>query len=59
MTSEFYGAFFTFNASGALKTGYARDFQYDRRGLIPPYFPTTNRFKADAPSARTIAWKEI
>jgi hypothetical protein len=54
-----YGAFFTFNTSGVLQTGYARDFRYDRRGLIPPYYPQTSQFNADSPSARTLAWKEI
>jgi Tfp pilus assembly protein PilX len=57
--SRYYGAFYTFNSSGAVKTGYGRNFHYDRRGLVPPYFPTTTRFDADVPSARTIAWKEI
>ncbi len=56
---RYYGAFFTFNAGGGVQTGYWRDFHYDRRGLIPPYFPTTNRFVANQPSARTLAWKEI
>ena len=34
--TNFYGAFYTFNSDGSLKTGFARDFHYDRRGLIPP-----------------------
>jgi len=59
MVSSYYGGFFTFNTSGVLQTGYARDFHYDRRGLIPPYFPSTNRYTADTPTARTLAWKEI
>lgn len=60
VVASYYGAFFTFNSSnGALKTGYARDFRYDRRGLVPPYYPTTTRFNANIPSARTLAWKEI
>jgi hypothetical protein len=57
--TTYYGAFYTFNANGQLQTGYARDFHYDRRGLIPPYFPTTNRFTSDEPMARTIVWKEM
>lgn len=57
--TTYYGPFFTFNASGVLQTGYARDFHYDRRGLVPPYFPTTNRFDSDEPTARTIVWKEM
>ena len=59
MVASFYGGFYTFNGSGVLQTGYARDFHYDRRGLIPPYFPSTTRFNADVPTARTLAWKEI
>ena len=57
--SQYYGAFFTFNTSGVLQTGYARDWHYDRRGLVPPYYPTTITFDADQPSARTLSWKEI
>ncbi len=59
VVASYYGAFFTFNSSGALQTGFARNFRYDRRGLIPPYYPTTTRFNANIPSARTLAWKEI
>jgi hypothetical protein len=59
MVSTYYGAFYTFNTDGDLLTGYARDYHYDRRGLVPPYFPRTNRFLADEPSARTLIWKEI
>lgn len=59
MVAQYYGAFFTFNGDGSLRTGYGRDFHYDRRGLIPPYYPTTLRFNANTPVARTMAWKEI
>ena len=59
MVSQYYGGFFTFNGSGVLGTGYARDFHYDRRGLIPPFYPSTTRFNADVPSAHTLAWREI
>lgn len=59
MVTQYYGAFFTFNSSGTLQTGFARDFHYDKRGLIPPYYPTVNRFNADTPIARTLSWKEI
>jgi Tfp pilus assembly protein PilX len=59
MVARYYGAFYTFNTNGSLATGYARDFHYDRRGMIPPYYPSTDRFKADTPSARTLVWKEI
>lgn len=59
MVASYYGGFYTFNTAGVLQTGYARDFHYDRRGLIPPYFPSTSRFNADTPTARTLAWKEI
>ena len=44
MIENFYGGFGTFNsATGAMGTGYARQFTYDRRmadGLAPPFFPT-------------------
>jgi hypothetical protein len=56
---QYYGAFFTFNTSGVLQTGFARDWHYDRRGLVPPYYPTTVQFDSDEPSARTLSWKEI
>jgi Tfp pilus assembly protein PilX len=60
IVEQYYGAFFTFNSStGAQLTGFARDFHYDKRGLIPPYYPTTTRFNANLPSARTLSWKEI
>jgi Tfp pilus assembly protein PilX len=60
MVAQYYGAFYTFNSNGTLKTGYARDFKYDRRGLIPPYFPTTTLYvQTDTPNARTLAWKEL
>lgn len=57
--TTYYGAFFTFHSNGVLQTGYARDFHYDRRGIIPPYYPSTNRFTGDQPTARTLVWKEI
>jgi hypothetical protein len=60
MVESWYGAFGTFNSStGQQSTGYGRNFQYDRRGIIPPYFPTTTRFTADIPAARTLAWREL
>jgi Tfp pilus assembly protein PilX len=59
VVAKYYGAFGTFNSSGATQTGYNRNWHYDRRGLIPPYYPTTQRFDPDIPSARTMAWKEI
>lgn len=59
MVSRYYGAFYTFNSNGDLLTGYARDFHYDRRGLVPPFYPTINLFVADQPLARTLVWKEL
>ena len=60
MVESYYGAFGTFNSStGQQATGYGRNFMYDRRGIIPPYYPVTNRFTANAPSARTLAWREL
>jgi len=58
MVSSRYGAFGTFSSSGRQNSGYGRDFQYDRRGFVPPYYPTTNRFTPDMPTARTISWRE-
>jgi hypothetical protein len=47
-------------SNGNPVTGYTRNFHYDRRGLIPPLYPTTGvALKVDSPTARTIAWKEI
>ena len=60
MVESFYGAFGTFNSTtGQQSSGYARNFMYDRRGIIPPYYPVTNRFTANVPSARTLAWREL
>ena len=62
IVSRFYGAFYTWDTNGNPVTGYTRNFHYDRRGLIPPLYPTipnANSFQPDIPSARTIAWKEI
>jgi hypothetical protein len=57
--TKYYGAFFTFDNDGILKTGYARDFHYDRRGLVPPYYPTSPKMLPDVPIARTLSWKEM
>jgi len=60
IVEQYYGPFFTFDAnSGAQLTGMARDYHYDRRGLIPHGFPGTSNFTSTAPTARTLAWKEI
>ena len=62
---EGYPPFGTLNPDGSRRSGYGRDFNYDRRmsrGFSPPYFPTTNRFELDRGSeplagARPI-WRE-
>jgi len=60
VVASFYGAFYTWDVNGNPVTGYTRNFHYDRRGLIPPLYPTTGvALKVDSPTARTIAWKEI
>jgi hypothetical protein len=59
MVAKYYGAFYTFRSDGTLRTGYARNFRYDRRGLTPPYYPTTPFLVPNQPSARTLAWKEM
>ncbi|NNF06781.1 MAG: DUF4900 domain-containing protein [Candidatus Eisenbacteria bacterium] len=56
MISSRYGAFGTFGYYGT--TGYGRDFKYDRRGKIPPYFPLTQRYTTDDPIPLTLAWRE-
>ena len=57
--TKYYGAFFTFNNDGTLKTGYARDYHYDKRGHVPPYYPTAPTMNPDVPIARTLSWKEL
>ncbi len=60
MVASYYGGFGTFNATtGQSVSGYNRDFRYDRRGFVPPYFPSTNRYNANIPTARTLSWKEM
>jgi hypothetical protein len=58
MVSNYYGAFGTFTQSGQL-TGYGRDFRYDRRGLVPPYYPGTTLFRTDTPLPQVFAWREV
>lgn len=48
--SRYFGAFTTYDASGAVHTGYARDFRHDDRGWVPPYFPDLPSPVASAPS---------
>ena len=50
MVENYYGPFGTFNSStGQQSTGYGRNFMY----------PVKNRFTANVPSARTLAWREL
>jgi Tfp pilus assembly protein PilX len=57
MVTNYYGAFGTF--SDRSTTGYGRDFRYDRRGLVPPYYPLTQRFVPDEPQPQVLAWREV
>ncbi len=57
MITNHYGAFGTFGNNGSM-TGYGRDFHYDPRGIVPPYFPLTQRFVTDQPIPRVLAWRE-
>ena len=57
MVTEFYGAFGTFQ-NDERRSGYGRRFSYDTRGIVPPYFPTTNRFEPNEPTARVVTWYE-
>ncbi len=54
---RYYGAFGRFDGSTHLH-GYGRDWSYDSRGLVPPYFPTTSRFVVGEPSPLVMAWTE-
>ena len=60
IVARFYGAFYTWDVNGNPVTGYTRNFHFDRRGIIPPWYPTSNTpLVPNVPSARTLAWKEI
>jgi len=63
LIEEEYGAFGTFNSStGAVQTGYGRDFKYDRRlarGILPPFFPTTTRFELAEGSGKLAGVKPV
>jgi hypothetical protein len=59
VVTTYKGAYGTMNVRGTLIHGYAANARFDRRGVAPPYFPTTGRFTANNPRARTLAWKEI
>lgn len=54
---RYYGPFGTFSYSGS-QTGYGRDFRYDRRGISPPYYPTTTLFNVDQPEPHVKVWRE-
>ncbi len=64
LIEEFYGAFGTFDSStGACRSGYGRDFRFDRRmsrGFAPPYFPTTGIPRLAAEGLATVRpeWRE-
>ena len=58
-TAQYYGAFGQFGTNGAITHGYARDFHFDDRGLIPPYYPTTSIYTANTPKAHALVWKEL
>jgi Tfp pilus assembly protein PilX len=54
---RYYGAFGTFDDRGN-QTGYGRDFRYDRRGMVPPYYPLTSVFRVDSPVPHPSSWRE-
>jgi hypothetical protein len=56
MVTNHYGAFGTFGGGGS---GYGRNFSYDRRGFVPPYYPVTSVFVADDPHPKTLSWREV
>jgi hypothetical protein len=55
VVQNYYGAFGTF---GSNMTGYGRDFRYDNRGFIPPYYPVSTQYSVDAPVPQVLAWRE-
>jgi len=57
VVQRYYGPFGTFSQTGA-QTGYGRDFRYDRRGISPPYYPTTTIFNVDQPEPHVKVWRE-
>lgn len=63
LIEEEYGAFGTFDPdTGAPTHGYGRDFKFDRRfgrGIIPPWFPTTNRFELTEGSSHLAGVKPV
>ncbi len=62
---EYYGAFGTFDPrTGACRSGYGRDFRYDRRmqrGFAPPFFPTTGRItvRSEGVAGHRPRWQEL
>ena len=58
MVSEYYGAFGQFDGNTAT-SGYGRDFAYDGRGLMPPYYPSSGSFAANVPSPVRESWQEM
>ena len=59
MVTSYYGAFGTFGTGGSPQSGYQRDFRYDGRGLIPPYFPGNSIYTTNLPTARALEWREL
>ena len=59
MVATYYGVVGQFGSDGLTSHGYGRNFSYDRRGLIPPYYPQTLLYDTNTPSAQTLAWKEL
>ena len=61
---EYYGPFGTFDpATGNCRSGYGRDFRWDRRmgrGFAPPYFPTTAlpALRAEELAGARPRWRE-
>jgi Tfp pilus assembly protein PilX len=60
--TDYYGTFGTFDGSGALNHGYARNFVYDSRVLndkIPPYFPKMDTFSLDVAPVNVLNKKRV
>jgi hypothetical protein len=60
--TDYYGTFGTFDSSGALTHGYARNFVYDARVLddkIPPYFPKMDTFSPEVVPVNVLNKKRV
>ncbi len=50
VVENFFGPFCSFDGSGTLQSGYARELRHDARGLVPPCYPFVARAQAGVES---------